>query len=118
MVDGLANTGHDRLPAAQPCTSDCININSIADPFPACTVIAPLTTLGHWQREIETWTDMNCVVYAGGQDDRRVIEVRCALGCMLCCAAGFVSMSCCADADVRPVSRPAGCPTGKSARHV
>lgn len=21
-------------------------------------VIAPLTTLGHWQREIETWTDM------------------------------------------------------------
>jgi hypothetical protein len=21
-------------------------------------VVAPLTTLGHWQREIETWTDM------------------------------------------------------------
>lgn len=39
-------------------------------------VIAPLTTLGHWQREIETWTDMNCVVYAGGQEDRRIIEVR------------------------------------------
>ena len=24
----------------------------------AMQVIAPLTTLGHWQREIETWTDM------------------------------------------------------------
>lgn len=23
-------------------------------------VIAPLTTLGHWQREIKTWTDMVC----------------------------------------------------------
>lgn len=57
-------------------------------PVPACAVIAPLTTLGHWQREIETWTDMNCVVYAGGQDDRRVIEVRCALGCMLCGVPG------------------------------
>ena len=23
-------------------------------------VIAPLTTLGHWRREIQTWTDMVC----------------------------------------------------------
>jgi hypothetical protein len=38
-------------------------------------VIAPLTTLGHWQREIETWTDMNCVVYAGGAADRELIQV-------------------------------------------
>lgn len=37
-------------------------------------VIAPLTTLGHWQREIETWTDMNCVVYAGSQADRECIK--------------------------------------------
>jgi SNF2 family DNA or RNA helicase len=26
-------------------------------------VIAPLTTLGHWKREIESWTDMNVVAY-------------------------------------------------------
>ena len=38
-------------------------------------MIAPLTTLGHWQREIETWTDMNCVVYAGGAADRELIQV-------------------------------------------
>lgn len=36
-------------------------------------VIAPLTTLGHWQREIETWTDMNCLVYCGTRDDKSVI---------------------------------------------
>lgn len=37
-------------------------------------VLAPLTTLGHWQREIEAWTDMNCVVYAGSAVDRSVIQ--------------------------------------------
>lgn len=37
-------------------------------------VIAPLTTLGHWQREIETWTDMDCIVYAGSAADREMAE--------------------------------------------
>ncbi|GMH41988.1 hypothetical protein BSKO_09907 [Bryopsis sp. KO-2023] len=37
-------------------------------------VIAPLTTLDHWQREIETWTDMYTVIYHGTKDDREVIE--------------------------------------------
>ncbi|KAL4423047.1 hypothetical protein ABPG77_002081 [Micractinium sp. CCAP 211/92] len=37
-------------------------------------IIAPLTTLGHWQREVETWTDMNCVVYAGTAQDRAAIQ--------------------------------------------
>ncbi len=23
-------------------------------------IVAPLTTLGHWQRELETWTSMVC----------------------------------------------------------
>lgn len=26
-------------------------------------VVAPLTTLGHWQREIETWTGMVGCIY-------------------------------------------------------
>ncbi len=26
-------------------------------------VIAPLTTLGHWRREIQTWTDMVCCLF-------------------------------------------------------
>jgi SNF2 family DNA or RNA helicase len=37
-------------------------------------VIAPVSTLGHWQREIESLTDMNCVVYTGTQEDRDLIR--------------------------------------------
>jgi SNF2 family DNA or RNA helicase len=37
-------------------------------------VIAPLTTLGHWRREMETWTDMNVVLFSGNKDDRKVIQ--------------------------------------------
>ncbi len=40
---------------------ECIRkVAGIAGPF---LLVAPLTTLGHWQREIETWTDMVRVVY-------------------------------------------------------
>jgi len=28
-------------------------------------IIAPLSTIGNWQREFETWTDLNVVVYHG-----------------------------------------------------
>ena len=43
----------------------------VQDPF---LIIAPLTTLGHWKREIQTWTDMNCVVYCGNAKDKAVIN--------------------------------------------
>ena len=33
-----------------------------------------LTTLGHWKREMEKWTDMNVVVLDGNAEDRRVCE--------------------------------------------
>jgi chromodomain-helicase-DNA-binding protein 7 len=36
-------------------------------------VVAPLTTLGHWQREIQTWTGM---VSGGGKVGRRVERER------------------------------------------
>ncbi|KAG5191194.1 P-loop containing nucleoside triphosphate hydrolase protein [Tribonema minus] len=42
-----------------------------AGPF---LVVAPLSTVAHWQREIEGWTGMNTVVYHGSQEDRSVIE--------------------------------------------
>jgi hypothetical protein len=42
-------------------------------------VVAPLTTLGHWQREIETWTDMVRVC-------RFALCGLCML-CVLCCLA-------------------------------
>ncbi|KAI5062349.1 hypothetical protein GOP47_0022888 [Adiantum capillus-veneris] len=37
-------------------------------------VVAPVSTLGHWQREIESLTDMNCLVYSGSMDDRNVMR--------------------------------------------
>ena len=37
-------------------------------------VIAPLTTLGHWKREIEKWTDMNVVLMDGNAKDREIVE--------------------------------------------
>eukprot|EP01029_Cantina_marsupialis_P031516 TRINITY_DN912_c1_g1_i2.p1 TRINITY_DN912_c1_g1~~TRINITY_DN912_c1_g1_i2.p1 ORF type:complete len:1876 (-),score=622.51 TRINITY_DN912_c1_g1_i2:229-5856(-) len=39
-------------------------------------VVAPLSTLGHWKREVEDWTDLNCVVYHdnGGAAGRSVIR--------------------------------------------
>eukprot|EP00180_Rhodochaete_pulchella_P003546 Plantae.Rhodophyta-Rhodochaete_pulchella.ctg6157.p1 GENE.Plantae.Rhodophyta-Rhodochaete_pulchella.ctg6157~~Plantae.Rhodophyta-Rhodochaete_pulchella.ctg6157.p1 ORF type:complete len:1056 (-),score=215.73 Plantae.Rhodophyta-Rhodochaete_pulchella.ctg6157:35-2833(-) len=37
-------------------------------------VIAPLSTLGHWNREFETWTHMNAIVYHGNSDSRRIIQ--------------------------------------------
>ncbi|KAL0045080.1 hypothetical protein WJX82_007731 [Trebouxia sp. C0006] len=38
-------------------------------------IVAPLTTLGHWQREVETWTSMNVVLYNGSAADREIIRV-------------------------------------------
>ena len=36
-------------------------------------VIAPLSTIANWQREFETWTDVNCVVYHGSSQSRHMI---------------------------------------------
>ena len=37
-------------------TLECLRqLGNINGPF---LLVAPLTTLGHWQREIQTWTDM------------------------------------------------------------
>ncbi|GLC56571.1 hypothetical protein PLESTB_001122300 [Pleodorina starrii] len=45
-------------------------VGGVSGPF---LVVAPLSTLGHWQREIETWTDMNVVLLAGSAGDRAMI---------------------------------------------
>ncbi len=36
-------------------------------------VIAPLSTIPHWQREFENWTDMNVIVFHGDIDSRTVM---------------------------------------------
>lgn len=37
-------------------------------------VIAPLSTIGNWQREFETWTDINAIVYHGSAVSRNNIQ--------------------------------------------
>ena len=37
-------------------------------------IVAPLSTVGHWQREFETWTDMNAVIFHGTQEARDAIR--------------------------------------------
>ena len=44
---------------------------SIRGPF---LVLAPLSTLAHWQREFETWTEMNAIVYHGSHESRELIR--------------------------------------------
>jgi len=38
-------------------------------------VVAPLSTLGHWQREFRAWSDMNVIVYHGSQSSRERIQM-------------------------------------------
>jgi SNF2 family DNA or RNA helicase len=33
-------------------------------------IIAPLSTLAHWQREFQNWTDLNAIIYHGSAEDR------------------------------------------------
>lgn len=40
---------------------------NIRGPF---LVIAPLSTIPHWEREFESWTDLNCIVYHGNIPSR------------------------------------------------
>ncbi|TKR63255.1 hypothetical protein L596_027104 [Steinernema carpocapsae] len=37
-------------------------------------VVVPLSTLHNWEREFETWTNMNAVVYHGGAQSRQIIQ--------------------------------------------
>ncbi|KPM07329.1 Kismet-like protein, partial [Sarcoptes scabiei] len=42
-------------------------------PYPYL-VIAPLSTIGNWQREFETWTDLNVVTYHGSSPSRSMLQ--------------------------------------------
>ena len=37
-------------------------------------VIAPLSTIGNWQREFETWTDLNVITYHGSSTSRNLLS--------------------------------------------
>lgn len=44
---------------------------NIRGPF---MIIAPLSTIPHWRRELENWTDLNCIVYHGNAEARQIIR--------------------------------------------
>ncbi|XP_025832998.1 chromodomain-helicase-DNA-binding protein 7 isoform X3 [Agrilus planipennis] len=48
-----------------------VHEHGIRGPF---LIIAPLSTIPNWQREIESWTDMNVVVYHGSSASRNMIQ--------------------------------------------
>jgi SNF2 family DNA or RNA helicase len=37
-------------------------------------IVAPLSTLPHWQREFEAWSNMNCIVYHGNESARSLMR--------------------------------------------
>ncbi|TDH68795.1 hypothetical protein CCR75_005397 [Bremia lactucae] len=37
-------------------------------------IVAPLSTLGHWQREFDSWTNLNAVVYHGSAAAREILQ--------------------------------------------
>jgi SNF2 family DNA or RNA helicase len=43
---------------------------NVTGPF---LIVTPLSTIGNWEREIRTWTDMNVVVYHGRDVARNLI---------------------------------------------
>ena len=47
------------------------NIKGNRGPF---IVVAPVSTLEQWRREIETWTNLNCVLYHGSSQSREIIR--------------------------------------------
>lgn len=53
------------------CLNELFSGQKILGPF---LVLAPLSTLGHWQREFQSWTNMNAIVYHGSSESRRIIQ--------------------------------------------
>ena len=49
---------------------ECLRIKlRLAGPF---LVIAPVSTLEHWRREFQTWTNMHVLFYTGSEKSRRI----------------------------------------------
>lgn len=47
------------------------SINDSCGPF---LIVAPLSLIVNWQREIRAWTDLDAIMYYGSQDDRELIR--------------------------------------------
>jgi SNF2 family DNA or RNA helicase len=48
-----------------------MSIYGVNGPF---LILVPLSTIGNWIREFETWTDFNCIVYHGSSASRQMLQ--------------------------------------------
>ena len=37
-------------------------------------VVGPLSTVENWKRELEKWTDLNCIIFRGNEKARKLIK--------------------------------------------
>ena len=37
-------------------------------------IVVPLSTVQHWHRELDSWTNLNMIIYHGSRDDRDIIR--------------------------------------------
>lgn len=66
----------DEMGLGKTCQSVSIieylyRVENIRGPF---LIVAPLSTVNHWKREFEGWTDLNTILYHGPQDSRQLIR--------------------------------------------
>ena len=48
-----------------------VQLNDVCGPF---LIVAPMSTLPHWKREFEKWTDLEPVIYHGSTRSREIIK--------------------------------------------
>jgi len=49
-------------------------ISTTLKPGASFLIVAPLSTIPHWLREFQSWTDLNAIVYHGGAEDRCILK--------------------------------------------
>ena len=54
-IPGRPQMGLGKTAQSTSCLQTLRKVGGVPGPF---LIVAPLTTLGHWQREVQTWTDM------------------------------------------------------------
>ena len=70
LTRSVACRAHSQAVATLQCLRD---MHGVADPF---LIVAPLSTLTHWQRELASWSSLHAVVFHGNKEARDVLVER------------------------------------------
>lgn len=63
--------GHGKTIQAVSYINELYMVQKILGPF---VVVAPLSTYTHWQLEVQSWTDLDVIIYQGCKASRDVIQ--------------------------------------------